>query len=327
MSNEAFPRIWNQMNQIRGGFFDRLSTARETLSPKMLRVARFMESHYLDAAFMSTRQLAEAADVSLATVVRFPRVLGYADFDALREALQDQVNVDLTGVERLKSLPHANVSGSGLMRRVIEEDIEHLRALAHGFSEVQLERFVDALERADRIVVLGFRYVSPLALYCSYSLNKIRGGVEVHTGCDSTLYDRVRLMRDDDLILAIGFARYPADLVRLLQYAHGLDRHIICITDSTLSPLLPLAEVSLFAKGTIRDFVGSLAAPGALINCAVSELGRRLGDVALERLRDAEEAASTGGIYAGGGDVVKRLPGWRGSLLRRSENAEDTRKD
>lgn len=307
------------MNQIHGGFFDRLATARDALSPKMLRVARFMEAHYLDAAFMSTRQLADAAGVSLATVVRFPRVLGYTDFDALREAIQDQVNVDLTGVERLKSLPRANASGAALLRRVIEEDMETLRALAHGFSEAQLERFVDALEQAERIVVLGFRYVAPLTLYCAYSLNKIKGRVEAYTCADSSLYDRVRLLGDADLVLAIGFARYPADLVKLLQYAHGLGRRIVCITDSTLSPLLPLAEVSLFAKGTIRDFVGSLAAPGALINCVVSELGRRLGDTALERLAAAEEVARANGIYVGGSHLLNRMHGWRGSLLHRAE--------
>ncbi len=311
------------MNRISGGFFDRLARARDNLSPKMLRVARFMEAHYLDAAFMSTRELADAAGVSLATVVRFPRVLGYADFDALREAIQAQVNVDLTGVERLKSLPSVNASPAALLRRVIEEDMETLRALAHNFSEAQLERFVTALERAASVLVLGFRYVAPLAHYCAYSLNKIRDGVHVCDSADSTLYDRVRLLDENDLVVAIGFARYPADLLRVLRYAHSLDRHIVCITDSTLSPLLPLAEVSLFAKGTIRDFVGSLAAPGALINCVVSELGRRLGDSALQRLTAAEEAAQANNIYAGGGELLRHAQGWRGSLLLRAEAPQD----
>src|SRR5699024_10987175 len=107
------------MNRVPDGFFDHLAAARDTLSPKMLRVAHFVEAHYVDAAFMSTRQLARAAGVSLATVVRFPRVLGYADFDALRDAIQAQVSIDLTGVERLKSLPHADASPAVLLRRVI----------------------------------------------------------------------------------------------------------------------------------------------------------------------------------------------------------------
>lgn len=306
----------NQKIQIKGGFFERLATARDTLSPKMLRVAHFVEANYLDAAFMSTRALADAAQVSLATVVRFPRVLGYDDFDALRDAIQSQVNVDLTGVERLKSLPQRNTSIAALLQRVIEEDMETLRTLAHSVSEVQLEKFVDAVQQAERITVLGFRYVTPLTSYCAYSLNKIRSGVDAYTQADSSLYDRIALMGSGDLILAIGFARYPADLVQLLQYAHQLSRRIVCITDSTLSPLIPLAEVNLLVKGTIRDFVGSLSAPGALINCVVSELGRRQGDASLTRLAAIEDATRSNGIYVGGGGLLQSSQGWRGSLLR-----------
>jgi DNA-binding MurR/RpiR family transcriptional regulator len=310
------------MNHTEGGFFDRLAARRARLSPKMLRVAHFMEANYLEGAFMSTRELADAADVSLATVVRFPRALGYTDFNTLREAIQTQVNIDLTGVERLKTLPQQNTSPGALLHRVIEEDIETLRVLAHDFSESQAEQFVTELAEAHHVTVLGFRYVGPLALYCSYSLNKIRGGIDAYTRADSSLYDHIRLLGENDLIVAIGFARYPADLVNMLQYAHGLGRHIVCITDSTLSPLVPLAEVSLFAKGTIRDFVGSLSAPGALINCLVSELGRRLGDTALARLADAEQAAQANGIYVDGVDHFRANPGWRGSLLHEAESLE-----
>lgn len=298
-----------------GDFFSRLQAAHPGLSRKMLQVAGFVEAHYVDAAFMSTRELAAAAGVSLATVVRFPRALGYRDFDAFRAAMQAQVNIDLTGVERLQSLPMGNTSPAALLRRIIDEDTQTLRQTARDFSEAQFERFIDQLHDARNVLTLGFRYVAPLSEYLGYSLNKIRSGVEIYTRCDSTLYDRVTQMDEADLIIAIGFARYPADLVRLLQLAHAQGRHIVCITDSTLSPLLPLAEVSLFAKGTIRDFVGSLAAAGALINCIASELARRLGASALARLAKAERAAEAGGLYAGGHVHTRNAAAWRDAVM------------
>lgn len=315
------------MNSTQGDFFTRLRAAHNTLSPKTLAVARFVEVHYVDAAFMSTRELAEAANVSLATVVRFPRALGYRDFDALRAALQAQVNIDLTGVERLQSLPSGNTAPAALLRRILDEEMETLRALAHDFSEAQFERFVDNLHDARQVLVLGFRYVAPLTEYLAYSLNKIRPGVEAYTRADSSLYDRIAQLEDTDIVLGIGFARYPADLVRLLQFAHTRGLRILCITDSTLSPLLPLAQVSLFSRGTIHDFVGSLAAPGALINCIASELGRRLGDQAMARLAAAEEAAQAGGIYVGGKPPGKIGAGWRGANLRQARGIQPERQD
>jgi hypothetical protein len=76
--------------------------------------------------------------------------------------------------------------------------------------------------------------------------------------------------------------------------------------------VLPLAEVALYAKVSMLDFVGSLAAPAALINCVVSELGVRLGDKALERLQALEDAASAAAIYVRAGS---RTTPFEGRLL------------
>ncbi|HEX2501903.1 MAG TPA: MurR/RpiR family transcriptional regulator, partial [Methylomirabilota bacterium] len=75
---------------------------------------------------------------------------------------------------------------------------------------------------------------------------------------------------------------------------------MLAITDSPLSPILPLADVALFAKASNLDFVGALTAPSALINCVVSEIGVRLGAQAIERLQVLEDAASEAGTYVAG---------------------------
>ncbi len=282
-------------------FLTRLASAHPTLTPKMARLSAFVSANYVRVAFMSTRELAAATGVSLATVVRFPAVLGYRNFDALRTGIQDRVNFDLTAVERLQQLPTANRSPAALLRRIIDADCESLRALAQTFSEPQLERFTNAVLAAERVTILGFRYVSPLATFFGYSLGKIKPNVRSYTQADSSLYDRVRLMDSGDLLIVIAFARYPAEMVALARYAHRLGVRLLAITDSPLSPVLPLAEVALFAKPSMLDFVGSLAAPAALINCLVSELGVRLGEQARARLQLLEDAASEAGIYVPGG--------------------------
>ncbi len=282
-------------------FSARLAAAQGHLSPKMAQLAAFVSEHYVQAAFMSTRELAAAAGVSLATVVRLPAALGYPTFDAMRDSIRDRINFDLTAVERMQTLPGTNRSPSALLRRIIDTDFESLRALAQSFSEPQLEQFVSAILRAERVTILGFRYVSPLTIYFEYSLSKIRPNVQAFTRADSSLYDRIRLMDAGDVLIVVTFARYPTDLVKLARYAHSLGVHILAITDSHLSPVLPLASTALFAKAYMLDFVGSLAAPAALINCIVSELGVRLGEKALERLRAIEDATDAADIYVRAG--------------------------
>ena len=162
---------------IQGGqqdCFARLAAVQRRLSPKGATLAAFISERHVQAAFMSSRELAAAAGVSLATVVRLARTLGYPSFEALRTSLQERVNFDLTGVERLRTLPSQNRSPAALLRRIVDGDLASLRALAHTFSEPQFERFVDAIIGARRVMILGFRYLGPLASYFSYSLGKIK---------------------------------------------------------------------------------------------------------------------------------------------------------
>ena len=303
-----------QMFQAHSDVFKRIADARPEFSSKMSQLADYVGAHYLKVAFMSTRELADAAKVSPATVVRFPMLLGYADFDELRASIQDRLNSELNGVERFKTIPATSRSALNRLRQIIEGDCESLRSLAHTFSEPQLRRFCDATLKADRVTVVGFRYVGALAEYFAYTLGKIKPRVESWTRADSSLYDRVQLMDERDLIIVLAFPRYPSDLLKLARFAHKLKITILAITDSPLSPVLPLSDATLLAKASMLDFVGSLAAPAALINCFVSELGIRLGKQALDRLETLETAASSAGIYesTGNGSARRRVRLWNG---------------
>jgi DNA-binding MurR/RpiR family transcriptional regulator len=281
--------------------FARLARAQSLLSPKMAQLSEYVIRHYLKIPVMSTRELAAAAGVSLATVVRFPMLLGYSDFDEFRTRIQDRVNFDLTGLDRLRTLPSESRSPSALLRQMIDRDCESLRALAQDFSDAQLARFSSALIKAERVTILGFRYVASLAHYFGYSLGKIRPQVFTWTHTDSTLYDRARLMDKDDVLVAIAFPRYPADMIKMVRYAREQGVLVLAITDSPLSPVLPLSDVTLFARASMLDFVGSLAAPAALINVVVSDIGMRLAGKATERLRALEEAAESCGAYVSPG--------------------------
>lgn len=284
-----------------GDFLARMAAAQPSLPPKLARLAAFLSDSYIQAAFMTTREIAAAAGVSLATVVRLPGVLGYPDFESFRATVQDRVNFDLTGVERMRALPTTDRSPSALLRRLMDAEVESLRALTRTFSERDFESFVSILLAADQVTIVGFRFASPLTTYFGYSLGKIKPNVQAFTQADSSLYDRVRLMDAEHVLVTISLARYPRDQLSLLRYASGLGRRILAITDSPLSPFVPLADVTLLARSSSLDFVGSLGGPALLINCVVSELGVRAGDRALERLQALEDVAEAAQTFVSGG--------------------------
>ena len=58
-----------------------------------------------------------------------------------------------------------------------------------------------------------------------------------------------------------------------MTFARNNGAATIAMTDSELSPVVPLADKVLFAKNDVSSFVDSLVAPMALLNALISALG------------------------------------------------------
>jgi DNA-binding MurR/RpiR family transcriptional regulator len=278
-------------------FFARLSAARSRLSPQLLRVAEYFEQNHLHAAFLSTRDIAAAAGVSLASVVRFPRAIGYADIGAVRDAIRDRVRVDLDAVAHLRSLTDDGGSIAAIVKRVVETDVESLTALTRDLSEALVDEAVASIVTARGVRILGFRQSRPLAEYLGYSLAKVIDDVQIDVVGDSAVYDRIALDPPGRLVVVIAMARYPADLHRVTAFARSRGHRILLVTDSALSPFAPLADLSIVARQARLDFVGSIAASAAVLNVLLSAVAVRLGDDAVARLAELDIVARDNDTY------------------------------
>jgi DNA-binding MurR/RpiR family transcriptional regulator len=101
------------------------------------------------------------------------------------------------------------------------------------------------------------------------------------------------------VVVAIGFARYAAPLVELIDGARQRRRVVVAITDHPLSPLALLANHVLVIPAAPMEFIGSMAAPCALINVLLSEVALRQGKKAFGRLALLEEVARARKTYHG----------------------------
>lgn len=293
-----------QMNQT-NDFFTRLLSVQHRMPRKMAQLAAFVSDNYVRVAFMTTREVAAAAGVSLSTVVRFPVLLGYADYDEFRSSIQERVNHDLRGISRLHTLPSADGSALHLLQRTVAADMDAMQAMLHSFDEEAFEQFVYEIVGAPSVLLVGFRSTAPLVAYSGLALRKLRAGVTYFTYADSQIYDHLHLCDHNDVLLVIGFAPYLADLLAFARHAHQHGVRIISITDSHLSPLTALSQITLLVRPGTLDFAGSLAAVGALLHAVVVQVALHLGSNAQERLQRLTDAAVDAGLYDRAGN---RLP-------------------
>ncbi|NIQ37093.1 MAG: SIS domain-containing protein [Proteobacteria bacterium] len=284
-------------------FFARIREKTLNFSPKNMALANFVVQNYQRVAFLTARQLAQECGVSESTVMRFVTALDYTGYPDFLRTLRGIVNYELTAVERLEITPQEKKRRRGrkrterLARKTILTEIENLRRLYDQFSEEDFDRAVEEIVQAEDIVIVGFRVSASLAGYFGYVLKKVKESVIVVTRGGSTVYEELEQMGKTSLIIALGFRRYPAELIDLLRYCKTRGLRIFAITDSMISPVAALADVIQIVEFEGESFVDTFAAPMCLINGLIAETAMRDKKKSLSMLNRLERIADEKKVY------------------------------
>ena len=252
-----------------------------TLTPKARILGDYIVNHPRKAVFMTTKELANTCQVSEATVVRFVSQLGYEGYGAFQQALRDFVDRELTMLERT-DMAAGTAEGMDRLRRVVSEEMDNLKQFFETVEMDTLQQVIDCLEKSPAVYIIGSRLSYTFAYYLGWSLTKVRSGVHILKGSDSTAIDWLTISAPESLVVIIATSRYPNELIKLGRMARRLDRTLLVITDSSLCPLTQFAHLALVAPAKNIPFIGSPTTISCIINYLVLELASRDGN----RLKD-----------------------------------------
>ncbi len=245
-----------------------------TLTPKGKILGSYIIQNPRKAVFMTTRELSEACGVSEATVVRFVGQLGYSGYGEFLQVLRDFVDSGLSLPDRM-DLPGMRGPGSDLLHRVIFEEMNNLRQFYETIDMEVLIRIVEKIQESATVYVIGSRVSYTFAHYLGWSLTKVRRGVHILKGSDSTAIDWLTNAPDDSLVVIITTSRYPNELIKLGKVARRLQHNLLVITDNTLCPLIPFAHLSLVVPSRSIPLIGYPTTIFCIINYLMLELVNR----------------------------------------------------
>lgn len=246
----------------------------EDLTPKGKILGTYIIQNPRKAVFMTTKDLSEACAVSEATVVRFVGQLGYEGYGAFLQALRDFVDSGMTLPDRA-DLPGMKGPGTDLLHRVIFEEMGNLRHFYESIDMKILEQIVAQLEESPAAYVIGSRVSFTFAYYLGWSLTKVRRGVHILKGSDSTAIDWLTNAPDESLVVIIATSRYPNELIKLGKVSRRLHHRLLVITDNRLCPVIPFANLSLVVPSRSIPLIGYPTTISCIINYLILALVNR----------------------------------------------------
>lgn len=244
------------------------------LSKGQKLIAEYILNNYDKAAFMTAAKLGVAVGVSESTVVRFANELNFSGYPKLQKALQELIKNKLTTVQRLQ-LSNDFVSDGDALKGVLKADTENIRATLEKINPDIFENVVNSIYKAKTIYVIGLRSSTALAEFLGFYLNIILKNVRIVSYGISDIFEQVINIKEGDLVIGIGFPRYAAKTIDILDFAKSKGAEVVALTDSLLSPLAAKADYTLIAQSNMASFVDSLVAPLSVINALIIAIGMR----------------------------------------------------
>jgi len=298
---------------IRPALIEKLRQEIGMFTPRQRGLAEFILQNPECLAFLTITDLAKKVGVSEATITRFCSTLGYEGYAHLCREVQETIQSELSTVGRfqlVRTMGRHSVEtpSPSAFDRVLSNEIDNLINLTKNIRTTDFYRCVDWMSEADRICIIGSMASSCLAHYFEYMLGKIFCRVDVlegHGGKASTICNH---LSPSSLVFLISFPRYPKATVELGQLAAQKGAKIVAITNSPVSPVVPLADMTFLIPIGIVSFVDAYAAPIAFINALVTEWSERNPDATQESLNLFDDYVSREGVF------IKSGP--KGSLKR-----------
>ncbi len=276
---------------------EKIQENRRGFSKSQRAIARYLQEHPEEVAFMTASRLGSTVGVSESTVVRFATEIGYSGYPAMQQAVQEMIRNKMTSFQRLE-MTSRNIPPDKLLDAVLGQDIDILRRTREGVDRAEFYRAVDALVNARRVFVLGAGSSLALATFLAHYMQLVFDSVQlIEATSEAQILQQMVHVDREDAIIAISFPRYSKKAARALQYASRQGMTAIAITDSTASPLAQSASHVLLARSDMVSFVDSLVGPLSVINALIVTAAIRRKKEVINVLEKIEGIWDEYGVY------------------------------
>ncbi|GEA61112.1 MurR/RpiR family transcriptional regulator [Vibrio comitans] len=256
------------MSPISNPLSERIIRHYSELTKSNRRLADYLQLNPEKILMLSTNEIAEACEVSKASVSRFIRKLGYEDHVALRNELLS---------ERDKGAP---VITAPAEEKELQQELLSLEQLWAQLSELDLTDLTEKLASSKRIKIIGYRNSYPLALHFRQQLMQCRGNVELLPTPGQTIGEDIASITDEDFVIVIGIRRRVNHFGKILE---SLAEHdTLLITDQSGQKYISSVSHYLICHMNNQNPLDSYAAPMSLISYLVNTVYRHLGAEAIK---------------------------------------------
>ena len=293
MKNDQFQNT-TRGNDARTPLETRFIESQTNLSASRKRLVNQILSEPQNTYFLSSREMGRRYGVDSSTIVRTVQAMGYAKFGDFADDLRNHFEKQLTPYTSMKAATQKNRSVADYIHQSIDQDLSNLNTLKFGLNSAKIIELAKQIHSSRRIIVVGIDYAESLATSLTYGLGKLGCDAEAPTGSTGIVQNKVRIMTEKDLLIAISFGQGLRETIEAVKNASGYGVPTFGITDGDNTPISKYCGDYIVAATDRTSFLDSYVAPVAAINALLVACAHSQPKRALELLEKADKEDAEG---------------------------------
>lgn len=283
---------------------ERIERCKDKLSHHHIQIASYILSNYKEAAFMNSVQLSKMVNISNPTIIRFATALGYDGYNDMQKNLQQQVQNELSSLERFHIEVESNLNinkhvtnKTPLISKIINTEVENIYNMISCLETDKLKNVVSLISNKEYVYVVGSQVSYTLASYTHYSLSKIKNNVIQINKWSREIFNVVSKNSSNAVGIIFALPRYPKITLKIIDEFKRRKIKMIIITDSLLFPYSSMAEHIFTLPLKYFSYLDPLSSCICLINVILAYLAEFTPKITKENLARFENFITTNEIY------------------------------
>lgn len=269
------------------------------LTPELQKAARYMMEHPAEVGLNSMRGVAGEAGVKPATITRLTKVLGFEDYEQLREPFRQRLRARAPEyAAKLQTVQkRGETADQSLFAELRAQEIENIERTLSSENHATLQAAAETMQKSRRVYVLGLRGAHAPAFLFHYAYQLFQDNSYLLDTSAGIFADQLRGIGREDSLLVVSFPPYTRLTIDAVDYAAESGAKITAITDSLVSPAATAATHTIVTESQSPSFYHSFTASLSVVQALITMLVMKAGGDAVQIVEEAEKQLSRISAY------------------------------
>ncbi|WP_160725900.1 MurR/RpiR family transcriptional regulator [Bacillus sp. USDA818B3_A] len=274
------------------GFFTRLNAAMSKLRDSEKKIIEFIEQNQEEIIHLSITEVAERSETSESSIVRLCKRLGYKGFQDLKIHLAKEV---VAPEMQIHEAIEKGDNAVTIKKKVFQSNIQALYDSIEVCSDDEILKAVEAISNARLIEFYGTGGSGTVALDAQHKLLKL--GIKSFAFNDSVLQAMsASVLTEQDVVIGISHTGSNTDVLAAMKLAKEAGATLICITNSSKSPITKISDIVLqtASKETLfrTDAISSRIAQLTIIDILVAAVANQKYEMSQANLQKTRNSTT-----------------------------------